>query len=313
MDFSRHEFSREGGTTMVEYLGVIFALVGAASFENAPVRVEVSLKPSASTTVAQKLKVNITTFVPTVPSNVTLETGNIRRFKLEPPHRALGGLEKLGLKQVEMSVSGQKRGDLIVDSWTYVLEPKLPGEYEIPALSLVFWPTDDSNVPLVVTTDPLPIEVKSILTEDPYSADLKPAAGPMKKSKGGVRWMLVLAVAALWAGTRYYLWKSRQEKGAKLGDTDQSSQSPVLREIEETSDPGKLVRILERFVLAKFGLEITKLSEAEIRAHSEIPEIPRAMLADIKRDLDSAVFAKEEVEVDSGAKQRAIEFIKSLN
>ena len=64
---------------------------------------------------------------------------------------------------------------------TYVLEPFLPGEYEIPELTIGFSGEgggEDSRQS--IKTDPIGIEVRSLLPDSEEEPDIKEASGPLE-------------------------------------------------------------------------------------------------------------------------------------
>ena len=282
---------------------------GAGSYENGPVRADIAIDPQTPITVAGALKLTITTTVPAVPEAEMRETGNKRRFKPEPPHRALAGISKLNLKRIETPVIGQKRGETIVDAWVYVLEPLLPGERQIPELNLVFWPTDEANIPLTITTEPVNFQVKSLLPGDPFETELKPAAPPIHPRKNWMHWLLVGLLVVLWGVFRFGYWKMRQAKRADAAPSRKTRQNPALSALADADHPASVRQILDGFVRERFGLEMARFSPAELREHPTMPDPERAQLADIKAGLDAALFAKDQPAIDRGLKAQVRQFL----
>ncbi len=282
---------------------------GVASYENGPVRADLAIEPQTPISVAGALKLTITTSVPAVPEAEMRETGNKRRFKPEPPHRAVAGISKLNLKRIETPVVGQKRGETIIDAWVYVLEPLLPGERLIPELNLVFWPTDEANIPLTITTKPVNFQVKSLLPGDPFETELKPAAPPIRPRTNWVYWLLVALVIVLWAVFRIGYWKMRQAKRMDFEPSPKKRPNPALAALEETTHPASIRQILDGFVRERFGVEMSRFSPAELREHPQMPDPDREQLAGIKAGLDAALYAKDRRTIDPGLKTRIRQFL----
>ena len=84
----------------------------------------------------------------------------------------------------------------------YVLQPFLPGAYELPALTVQV-----NGEPRLVT-DPVPVTVESVL-EDPESSDLKDIADPVDVPVPWWWWALGTALLAAAAVAAAWWWKRR--------------------------------------------------------------------------------------------------------
>ena len=93
----------------------------------------------------------------------------------------------------------------VVRGHDYVLQPFLPGEYEVPALTVAL------NGSAEIATEPFAIAVASVL-EDPESADLLEIADAIDMPAPWWWWVsLALGAAAILGGAAWW-WKRRKEQ-----------------------------------------------------------------------------------------------------
>lgn len=108
----------------------------------------------------------------------------------------------------------ETRGGRMHQSYTYLIEPFLPGQYEVPAFSVVITPDRDSRETTTIQTEPLALSVTSVLGEDdagklsPVSATLSPTAVSSEERSGrglvyaGIAAVLVCSVVVVLVLTR---------------------------------------------------------------------------------------------------------------
>ena len=87
----------------------------------------------------------------------------------------------------------------------YVLQPFLPGDYELPPLTVTL---DGSES---ISSEALTVPVQSVL-EDPESADLLDIAEPVDVPLPWWWWALAILLLALAAGAALWWWKRRKER-----------------------------------------------------------------------------------------------------
>lgn len=87
----------------------------------------------------------------------------------------------------------------------YVLQPFLPGEYELPPLTVTL---NDSGS---ISSEALTIPVESVLP-DPETADLRDIAEPLDMPAPWWWWALGTLLLAVAAGAAWWWWKRRKEK-----------------------------------------------------------------------------------------------------
>ena len=87
----------------------------------------------------------------------------------------------------------------------YVLQPFLPGEYELPPLTVTLNGSDS------ISSEALTIPVESVL-QDPETADLLDIAEPLDMPAPWWWWALGTLLLAVAAGAAWWWWKRRKEK-----------------------------------------------------------------------------------------------------
>tara|TARA_R110002096_G_scaffold100173_5_gene221970 strand:- start:3521 stop:4420 length:900 start_codon:yes stop_codon:yes gene_type:complete len=299
---------------MVSLLIPILFLLEASSYENGPVRAFVELKVPEQATVADTLTLSVTMVVPEVPMAEMKETGNQRRFKPEPPYRSIAAMPEFALAKVEKSISGKESAGFIVDRWDYRLLPNLPGEGQIPELTLVFWPNDESSIPLTITTEPIPYTISSMVEGDPLDAELKPAVKSIRPDRGWIRWVSITLIIAVWGGLRFRYWKARLfgEK-AVVSESAEKPGASALVALRDASSETEIRAVLETAMKERFDVDLASLSRGEIDKLSVLPANLRANLAQIRSDLDEAAFARTENRANPELRQRVVEFLKSIS
>ena len=87
----------------------------------------------------------------------------------------------------------------------YVLQPFLPGEYELPPLTVTINDSDS------ISSEALTIPVESVLP-DPETADLLDIAEPLDMPAPWWWWALGTLLLAVAAGAAWWWWKRRKQK-----------------------------------------------------------------------------------------------------
>ncbi|MEM1295826.1 MAG: hypothetical protein AAGH89_10710 [Verrucomicrobiota bacterium] len=299
---------------MVSALVPILLLVGTSTYENGPVRAFVELKAAEKVTVADHLTLRVTMMVPEVPLEETRETGNQRRFKPEPPYRKIAAAPGLTLVDSKRSISGKRSAGFVVDQWEYRLQPELPGEGSIPELTLVFWPNDDLTIPLTITSEPISFVVASIVEGDPLEAELKPAVSSVGPDRGWKRWLLILAIVAVWGALRFRYWKERIF-GRETADStilETRGASSWFRALNDAIGLPEMRHVLEKAFRERFDLDLATMDQAQIERLSILPANLRAELAEITSDLDVAAFARSEGNGIAELRLKIEKFLESI-
>jgi hypothetical protein len=167
-------------------------------YEKGPATVHVRL---------DKTKITIADTV-TLQLEATLQPGyEIRMPKLDK-------LENFGI--VDWSNLGKKLDDKnnVVTTYKYRLEPFLSGKYDIPAFTFQFLDSKDPNAPHELASEPIPVEVTSLLGDQRANLVIEDIEDVVEMPKPPLRWWLwalvalgVAAVPAVWL-----LLRSRRTK-----------------------------------------------------------------------------------------------------
>ena len=123
-------------------------------------------------------------------------------------------LENFGI--VDWDNLGNKLDDKdnVVTTYQYRLEPFLSGKYDIPAFTFQFHDVNDPNSKHELASEPVPVEVTSLLGEQRAKLVIEDIEGVVEMPKKASRWWLwglgVLGIAAVPAG--WLLLRSRRTK-----------------------------------------------------------------------------------------------------
>lgn len=123
-------------------------------------------------------------------------------------------LENFGL--VDWDNLGRKLDEKnnVVTTYQYRLEPFLSGKYEIPAFTFRFHEANDPNAAHEIASEPIPVEVTSLLGDQRANLVIEDIDGVVEMPKPASRWWLwslvVLGIAAVPAG--WFLLRSRRTR-----------------------------------------------------------------------------------------------------
>jgi hypothetical protein len=135
-------------------------------------------------------------------------------YKLEMP-KVDKVLENFGI--VDWDNLGDKLDDKnnVVTTHQYRLEPFLSGKYEIPAFMFKFHDVNDPNASHELATEPIPLEVTSLLGDQRAKLVIEDIEGVVEMPKAASHWWLwalpALGLAAIPAG--WLLLRGRRAKG----------------------------------------------------------------------------------------------------
>jgi len=126
----------------------------------------------------------------------------------------LDKLENFGI--VDWSNLGRKLDDRnnVVTTYQYRLEPFLSGKYDIPAFTFQFHDANDPNATHELTSEPIAVEVTSLLDDQRANLAIEDIEGVVEMPKAAVRWwlwaLIPLGMALIPAG--WFLLRSRRAK-----------------------------------------------------------------------------------------------------
>ena len=151
----------------------------------------------------------------------------------------------------------------------YVLQPFLPGEYELPALKVVL------NGSTEVLTEPVAITVESVL-DDPEDAELREIGDPVDMPVPWWWWALSGAgLAAAIAATAWWLRRRKAARRAPRVVTPHEAALAALDALLAAGLPGpeqlgafylRLSGIVRRYVEERFGLRAPEQTTEEFLA-----------------------------------------------
>ena len=186
----------------------------------------------------------------------------------------------------------------VTRSHRYELEPFLPGEFDIPVLTVVL------NGSTEIETDPVKITVTSVL-DDPENAELRDIGGPVDIPAPWWLWALGgLAAAAAVAG--YILWRKRKrEAAAPPPPLPHETALAALRVLLAEELPAKgvykpfyrrLSGLLRRYMEDRFGLRAPEQTTEEfleaMRGSHAIERAHKDLLKDFLHHADMVKFAE---------------------
>ncbi len=207
----------------------------------------------------------------------------------------------------------------VVRGREYVLQPFLPGEYQVPALEVTL------NASSRVSTEPVEVAVESVL-DDPQAAELLDITQPVDVPVPWWWWVAIgLALVAAMAGLAWW-WKRR--KSARSVPRHVPAHEAALAALEALLAEGLLARgafkpfylrlsdIVRRYVEERFGLRAPEQTTEEfLAAMSAAPVIRgdhQALLRGFLKQADMVKFAEFVPDADEvgGAIEAAKLFIQ---
>lgn len=219
------------------------------------------------------------------------------------PDIDLGELELIDHRHMPLS---EGESGLIVAQSIYTLTAFSTGEFEIPAVTLRFRVTSVEAEEQTVQTEPVIVNVESVLTSDSEGIrDIKP---PLEIPRDWFVLLLAFALGAALVTLAFLLWRRRRGTAHQ----DAASAAPklpahieALRELNRLGnsgllDRGEIVRfhvevseIIRRYFARRYGIDALETTSEELLA--ELPgdislALPRALL----RQCDLVKFAKFE-------------------
>jgi len=176
---------------------------------------------------------------------------------------------KLGKFTVTRTRSGEPRlvGDnQVLRSQVYELEPFLPGDYEIPALTIRF------GAGRVIKTDPVPVRVVSVLPDSSRLPDIKEIVPPVALPRLAPWIYGAVLVALVAAGFWFWRWRRKQhEKPAAPAPPHERALRELRKLMEEdliSKGEAKLFylrvsAILRHYIEERFGLRAPERTTEE--------------------------------------------------
>lgn len=219
-------------------------------------------------------------------------------------------LENFGI--VDWDNLGNKLDDKdnVVTTYQYRLEPFLSGKYDIPAFTFQFHDVNDPNSKHELASEPVPVEVTSLLGEQRAKLVIEDIEGVVEMPKKASRWWLwglgVLGIAAVPAG--WLLLRSRRTKElVRIFRPAHELAYARLRALvaEELVEAGRIKEfydrisgILRHYIEDRFDLRAPERTTeeflAELRFADALSPSHKEMLGEFLTHCDLVKFAKHE-------------------
>jgi len=216
-------------------------------------------------------------------------------------------LNKFEVKDSTVTTKTKKRE--MTTQYKFTLVPWQAGEYEIPSLAINY--KDKDGKQKSVFSDPIKIEVKSVLGQVSDSTDIKDLKAQMNLGRS-VWFYLLIALALLAIGTALTLYLlNRQKKKAIKPEIIRTPWETALEELQNLLQAHRLGRIpvkdyyfrlteiLRGYLERRFGIPLLESTTQEIRAQLERdylnPESKKSLLQFLEHS-DLIKFAKVQPE-----------------
>ena len=256
------------------------------------------------------------TIVETLALQFEVETGETDTVEFPASGNGFGEFAVILDEPAGERLLGNSR---VVRTHEYVLQPFLPGEYEIPSLTVVVNGTSE------LTTDPIPIAVDSVL-EDPQDSELRDISEPVDVPVPW--WWWVAAAIGIAAGVAALAWWRRRRLTARSAPKPVPPHESALAALDALLAAGlpapealkdfylTLSDIVRRYVEERFGLRAPEQTTEEflvaMAAEPVIRTEHQRLLRDFLEQADLVKFAKlvpgrEEIE---GAVEAARRFVR---
>lgn len=166
----------------------------------------------------------------------------------------------------------------------YELEPYAPGEWTLPPIRVErFDPQQSDAGPESITTEPIPIQVDTVLTVDPQQAEIEDIRDPLTAP---LPWWWILIAVGLVALGAWVLW--RQWKKRKPAEEETEPPPPPYEVAYDRLDALLASNMLDRGEMKEFYFELTALLRTYIEGqfYLRAPErTTEEFLAELRQSL----------------------------
>jgi hypothetical protein len=152
----------------------------------------------------------------TIADTVLLQFETTLQPGYEMPMPKVDQLENFGL--VDWDNLGRRLDDKnnVVTTYQYRLEPFLSGRYEIPAFQFPFHEANDPNAVHELASEPIPVEVTSLLGDQRANLVIDDIEGVVDMPKASSRWWLWMLIVLGVAATPAVLLLLRSRRAKRL-------------------------------------------------------------------------------------------------
>ena len=193
---------------------------------------------------------------------------------------------------------------------TYVLDPFLSGTYTLPAITIHFWKTGEKQTDAhSLTTEDIPIKVRSLLPETLKKMKLHDIAPPVPLPQPLTPWIWAAAIfgAILAGGMIFYFIRMRRNAPLVTGAPYLPPHEAAYRELERLISENLIEKgevkafyqaisgILRRYIENRFGIHAPEQTTEEflagLKTDTTFPEVYHTLLREFLRHCDLVKFA----------------------
>ncbi len=211
---------------------------------------------------------------------------------------------------LDWSDSGKILGDknVVLERYRYRLEPLLSGSFEIPAFKFEFFDVNDPNTKSVLETEPLKVEVASLLGEERSKliiADIENVVDMPSQSSYLFLWAGLAAAASVVIGLWIYLRREKIKKAVRIFKPAHEIAYERLRVLvaEDLIKAGKLKEFYERisnilrhYIEDRFDLHAPERTTEEFLAEIQFSQVlasdDKESIGNFLKHCDLVKFAK---------------------
>jgi len=220
-------------------------------------------------------------------------------------------LEDFGL--ADWNSLGDKLGDdnRIIRTYRYRLEPFVSGKYQIPALTFRFQDANDPNKAYTLDTEPIDVEVTSLLGEDRAKlaiADIEGVVDPPRPRSFWWIWLVgVTVLSGLGIGTWVFLGRRRTAQAVRIFKPAHELAYDRLRALVQAKlvEAGRIKEfyqilsdVLRHYIEDRFALHAPEQTTEEFLctlAHTDdLPAQDKTSLGEFLAHCDLVKFAKHQ-------------------
>ena len=249
---------------------------------------------------------------------IVLETTTPENTEVKFPQykKSLGDFTLIDSQADPPRLTGAGDAMRIIHTVTYLVEPYLPGSYNIPEMAVTYTDKLDNTINDTVVTEEKQISVKSLLPNEGAEVELKDIRGPFTLPPDSGR-LVILAILFLLliagSAAAFFYWRkifrSKVEQKIRLephdiafAELEKLLAQGLLAEGEVKLFHLRISNIMRRYIENRFGVRAPEQTTEEfltavsnIRLHERsILGSNRTLLADFLRHCDLVKFARHE-------------------
>lgn len=274
---------------------LVLCAAGCAPADREPAATVEQVREADGATLRLTLDRRELTTVETLLLTLEVEAAESDRVAFPNPAANFGEFEAAGDRPAAARLGEDGR---VTRGHSYTLEPFLPGEFDVPSLTVTL------NGSTEIATDPVTVTVTSVL-DDPESADLRDIGGPVDVPAPWWWWALGGLTAAAAAAMGYFLWRKRKRKAAAPPPLPHETALAAMRALLAENLPAqgvvkpfyrRLSSILRRYIEDRFGLRAPEQTTEEfleaMRGSHAVERAHKDLLQEFLHHADMVKFAE---------------------